>query len=836
MKDVKISVLDILDQSKGYDTALFSTFNFDIGFFEKAILSRLFKNSIKRISVFVDAAELAKALRDVQNTLIGQKYIVNPVSMNGAYHPKVILLLGENKARLIIGSGNLKLSGYYINNEIFDCIDYGPDSIDTRDIIVDAFRLFKDSVPFTPELDKKLLEKVAKKVYLRPAASNGTLFFLGNAQQSILSQASAIVTDEVTEIKIAVPYYDNKLKGLDSVNELFPDAVLQLYIQQEKSTFPQNEGRSYIHDIKIFDKVQASGTSHFYHGKVFMFHTETSDYLLYGSANCTQSALVKTPDKEGNFECDLLLKGTVGQFDEFFDSFSVLEKTELISQPMVYESEAKDNYYYKYGVLDKVLVLHIGFIRYFSDAKFRLDGNDLKWAQKENEIIIEIPQEMINDSVIELNVTYQENQETLLCWFIDRQALALFREHEEKTQELFDSPDFAEGDRFKEDIELIMQEMGSCNEYYLQKRDRLAHVFSMISDTEDADYNGSEGNDDYIVNVTLTDDDIVAYKQYRAIERIRNRLTKKYLSGYASIFSATDHDIKEKVELPAEKAAKKKPATTEEKRFSRYVRRAVRNALDEAFIENVSDDHYLGLISILLTVFDKYEGNEGLFKAEYLVRSRRDLIGKLIKKLNPEREDTNQIISRLIGVVIDNHIMLEEIGDYEKRGSLERVNRRILLSLEEKYHLRNDYKGYFTLDKNIPVPVQTVLIKQAQDYIERLYGYKDIAQIEQILRNRCKEPCGIALVGSVAKIIIISEKPADYMRVDTIVLRELANYAANVKPLTKVQIDVKSPKKETGKMIIWVKHIVSLKYSKWDYMIQRADGTKQEYVSKHISY
>lgn len=64
----------------------------------------------------------------------------------------------------------------------------------------------------------------------------------------------------------------------------------------------------------------------------------------------------------------------------------------------------------------------------------------------------------------------------------------------------------------------------------------------------------------------------------------------------------------------------------------------------------------------------------------------------------------------------------------------------------------------------------------------------------------------------------------------------LANYAANVKPITKVQIEVKSPRKETGKTIIWVKHIVFLKYSKWDHMIQRADGTKQEYVSKHISY
>ena len=57
MPECKISVLEILEKSRGYNTAFLTTFNLKLIFFEKAILSRLLKNSIKKVSVFVDSKE-----------------------------------------------------------------------------------------------------------------------------------------------------------------------------------------------------------------------------------------------------------------------------------------------------------------------------------------------------------------------------------------------------------------------------------------------------------------------------------------------------------------------------------------------------------------------------------------------------------------------------------------------------------------------------------------------------------------------------------------------------------------------------------------------------------
>ena len=128
----RYSILDELSKCSGYDIALMTTFNFELGFFERALLNRLYSKDVRKISLFVDAKELTTALQEFDilhnGSNIGCKYMVNPVQMNGSFHPKVILLLGEKKARLFVGSANIKTSGYATNNEIFNFIDYFHDS------------------------------------------------------------------------------------------------------------------------------------------------------------------------------------------------------------------------------------------------------------------------------------------------------------------------------------------------------------------------------------------------------------------------------------------------------------------------------------------------------------------------------------------------------------------------------------------------------------------------------------------------------------------------------------------------------------------------------------
>ena len=112
------SILDYLC-GKDYKIALMTTFNFEIDFFERFILNQLYDNNIRKISLFVDAKELSKSIMKVESSYIGKRYFVTPIEMNSSFHPKVFLLLGDKKARLIVGSANLTRSGLKSNNEIF---------------------------------------------------------------------------------------------------------------------------------------------------------------------------------------------------------------------------------------------------------------------------------------------------------------------------------------------------------------------------------------------------------------------------------------------------------------------------------------------------------------------------------------------------------------------------------------------------------------------------------------------------------------------------------------------------------------------------------------------
>lgn len=834
MAETTIDVLNMLDQSKGYDIALLTTFNLDVDFFEKAVLNRLLKNGVKDITLFADAKEFTKSLKEVQYTSLGKKYIVNPVTMAGSYHPKIILLLGEDKARLIIGSGNLTLSGYYINNELFDCIDYSSRDPQNRYIIVDAINYILNSIPFTPNLDEELMGRIKKKIYYRPAEGNGALFFLGNGERSILSQAASLITGKVTGIRVVVPYYDNGLGGLDSLHRLFPDASMQLYIQQGKSTFRNREDRRYIKGISIFEKINVAGkqNNHFYHGKAFLFETENNDYFLYGSANCTQSALTKTPDIGGNFECDLLIKGTVNQFDDFFGLFAPVSDQQLISNPMYFENLEKANYYFKYGILDNILTLHIGYNVDFAEVSFRYGKQELSYLKREKEIIIEIPENLVRDSLIRLEIEYKGTLEELPCWYIDRKAILLFREDTRRISKLEDSVDFAEGEEYEEDIILLLQEMGSCIEDYKKRMETMGPILSVLE--EDKEANQSETDEDFIINIPLKDEDFYEYRQYKVVESLRNRQITKFLQGKSLTFAPGRLDEMQNGKISSQNERYPK-RSVKNSRFLRVMRRTVRDAQNKEFAEMVSEDHFLGLVAIICNGFERNK-DENLFSQEYVLESQCKLVELLVNKLSHDRDDINTIISRILKMILDNHEVIGKIKDPDRRFQLEQANRRILINIDNVYHLKSTYTDYFDIE---PILSDTELRKktnQNQQYLDSLYGYKDLSQIEKDFRKICQDLYGIQIEGSTAKIFIVSNKPEEYRNLNTQVIRDLANYSSNVKTLKRVQIEIRNPVSVSGKEITSIVHTISLSYHRWSYTVKRADGTKENSTSTYLSF
>ena len=147
--------LEEIEKSTGYEIALITTFNIDVEFFERYIISKLYSNGIRKIALIVDARELNKGITEIRkpSVLLGKKYSVNPVSITGAYHPKMILLLAQDKAKLIIASANCTYSGYITNNEIFNAFEVNSNDLHFLPLIQAAARFLLKSYEMSYGLD-----------------------------------------------------------------------------------------------------------------------------------------------------------------------------------------------------------------------------------------------------------------------------------------------------------------------------------------------------------------------------------------------------------------------------------------------------------------------------------------------------------------------------------------------------------------------------------------------------------------------------------------------------------------------------------------------------------
>src|SRR4051794_29721572 len=91
---------------------LLTTFSFNLRFFERWVLHALWASEARNIVVFVDRSQLGGALEDQAPAAAGRSYhLIGDDRAAGAFHPKLLLAVGEGHARLCVSSANLTADG-----------------------------------------------------------------------------------------------------------------------------------------------------------------------------------------------------------------------------------------------------------------------------------------------------------------------------------------------------------------------------------------------------------------------------------------------------------------------------------------------------------------------------------------------------------------------------------------------------------------------------------------------------------------------------------------------------------------------------------------------------
>lgn len=753
------SIIEELAHSRGYNAALMTTFNIEYSFFEKYLIHILLNNQIRHINLFTDAKQTRAALHEDIPVHFGKKYYISPIDIHGAFHPKVILLLGEKKAKLIISSANIKMSGYMANCEIFQTFIYDEENNEYQGIIYQAIEMFRALNSLTPVPDSSTQALLNKFDISEPVVyGNGRL--LCNLENSIMDQLTTFIHEDIRQIRIAVPFYDQNLEALRSFKDFFKCQDVQLYVQDEMNTFPMEynveHGIVASDQVIPFEAVQIGDRkkTFFYHGKVFELIGMENTYVLYGSANCSGSALLRTYKQSGNIECSMFEQKDP-QEPSFFTAFQRTDSHELRSSLYAGNDEIIETYWFAYSVLhQESLEVFLKYKAIHNDLSISLSGNEIRYARQNNMLVLQIPLHFLDEqnSIFDLNVSFGDQSQVVRCWYINSKKLEFFRKNISSlgfmTQ--FNEEDSKQyGDYWNAVFDALFDE--EYKEYIEEIRSEMSAKTAAKSYENDEEEATEEDSGQLLLGKDISDQ----YVERNTVFSAAYDATKKYANAYyASLLKSENSksSIKHTIVNPKKEEEEEKPrkATPEDKKIARFIRRNLKKHFLFTDPEMLSYDYYVHLCGIVMYVIDKMiykEKKEDFMSPDEIVRIKSVFAELLIDKFSDAQNDEDEelLIRNCLATIIE----LWKFKETEKDD----LARKLLQKLNRKINIRETYRDYVELlDLNKIVNNNNLL--DIDTYIRKLFNYRTFKELQDYFESLYHSECILRREGTVFNILI----------------------------------------------------------------------------------
>ncbi|MFH9728064.1 hypothetical protein ACH4M4_34625 [Streptomyces sp. NPDC017254] len=299
-----VTLLHEWAEDQALHEALFMGFTVDLPFLEKVAIP-LARGMGARTAVIGDAAQGLHDPVDVR--MAGRGYLHGLATCRGAFHPKVVLLVGEHACRLAVGSGNPTLSGWGANDELWTVVETEEneshallaDLADWLDELPTAVSLAPWSASHLAELAALLTERHVNA----PAAPEGGPRLLHNLRRSLLDQ---LPSGPVDEVHAYAPFVDEAGHALSALVDRLAPRRFTLGLQPRWSSYDAEAVKAALGassaQIRLLDETRMR------HGKFIEWQTGGRRYALTGSPNLTRAALGTSTRDGGN--CELAVLGT----------------------------------------------------------------------------------------------------------------------------------------------------------------------------------------------------------------------------------------------------------------------------------------------------------------------------------------------------------------------------------------------------------------------------------------------------------------------------------------------------------------------------------------------
>ncbi|MEL7781670.1 hypothetical protein AAG607_01405 [Citromicrobium bathyomarinum] len=293
----------------GYHSAFLTTFAFTAQAFEDVPFPKLRGVGCRNVTVLADQSMLNLSLEEFGvPRFAGSLYHLAKVDVRGAFHPKITLLLGKEKGRLLVGSANLTALGIAGNKELVADLAYSRDEPHFAPLLRQAFEYIESYAPagdpWFPVARERALALspwLAEEEAAGEGLPDGLALLLDRGPATILEQISAAVgDDEIDRLVVMSPYWDSKLEGLRRLREAMGMPATDLLLEKSRGEFPISAFDAST-GIELFD-IEGEGSGRFNHAKLIVALSRESDHVVSGSVNCTIPALLGSSIMNGNAE------------------------------------------------------------------------------------------------------------------------------------------------------------------------------------------------------------------------------------------------------------------------------------------------------------------------------------------------------------------------------------------------------------------------------------------------------------------------------------------------------------------------------------------------------
>lgn len=288
--------------------AILLTFNTDPGFFEARILG-VCQSAGARVCLVADGSVWDPDPYAVKHA--GRLYHIGLVTRPGAFHPKLVLLVGPKRALAAVGSGNVTMGGWQHNAEIWTILqgdqEEAPAAMGQLADIIDDVVLEGLDLVATRSLNRTSQE-------LRTLLAN-CANVIDTDHQILSSTRGPIIeqlpTNNADRLRLYAPFHDDASRGIEQViKRLQPNHVTVMVQPGRTVVNPTALERVLLAseaEWEIVKDAEESGSGQRYrHGKLIEWTTPGGQILtLTGSPNLSWAALCESSTR-GNTEIAVL--------------------------------------------------------------------------------------------------------------------------------------------------------------------------------------------------------------------------------------------------------------------------------------------------------------------------------------------------------------------------------------------------------------------------------------------------------------------------------------------------------------------------------------------------